>query len=282
MNFDFSALLLILSVVSGAIWAFDAWYAAPRRTRELKSQAAQEGKEGETDKTGDTSQEPLLVEYAKSFFPIFVIVLVLRSFVFEPFRIPSASMMPTLLKGDFILVNKYDYGIRLPVLNRKIIDYKTPRRGDVVVFRYPEDPDIPYIKRVIGVPGDRIEYRDKTVYINGKAMSQAGLGNYFTEASGWVSWRQENLETIEHEILVNPGRNSHNGYPYDVVDVPDGHYFVVGDNRDNSRDSRYWGLVPDENLMGRAVMIWMNWRFEGIWNIPSWDVQLERIGTIIR
>jgi len=272
MNFDFSALLLLLTAASGAIWAIDARFFAPKRKRQQKEELnSSAGSEIE-------SHEPLLVEYARSFFPIFFIVLILRSFIVEPFRIPSASMMPTLLIGDFILVNKFDYGIRLPVLNLKIIDNKTPKRGDVVVFRYPEDPSIPYIKRVLGVPGDHLEYRDKTVYINGKAMDQEILGTYFTEGTGWNSWMKENLGTLEHEILVNPYRNLHN---IEII-VPEGNYYVMGDNRDNSKDSRYWGFVPEENLVGRAFFIWMNWRFDGIWNLPSWDMKFSRLGTIIR
>jgi signal peptidase I len=289
MNFDFSAVLLLLTVASGAIWALDAWYLAPRR---LSLAAGGSQSAGETT---SGSKEPVLVEYARSFFPIFFIVLIIRSFIVEPFRIPSSSMMPTLLIGDFILVNKYDYGIRLPVINTKIVDNKEPERGEIIVFRYPEDPSIPYIKRVIGVPGDQIEYRDKTLYINDTPMKQEVLGTYYTEGTGEVSWLNENLGTMEHEILVNPYVNfSHftTGNTGDgscmmsdiqpKITVPEGHYFVMGDNRDNSRDSRYWGCVPEVNLIGRAFFIWMNWRFDGIWNVPSWDVKISRIGTILR
>jgi signal peptidase I len=289
MNFDFSAVLLLLTVASGAIWALDAWYLAPRR---LSLAAGGSQSAGETT---SGSKEPVLVEYARSFFPIFFIVLIIRSFIVEPFRIPSSSMMPTLLIGDFILVNKYDYGIRLPVINTKIVDNKEPERGEIIVFRYPEDPSIPYIKRVIGVPGDQIEYRDKTLYINDTPMKQEILGTYYTEGTGEVSWLNENLGTVEHEILVNPYVNfSHitTGNTGDgscmmsdiqpKITVPEGHYFVMGDNRDNSRDSRYWGCVPEVNLIGRAFFIWMNWRFDGIWNVPSWDVKISRIGTILR
>jgi len=273
MNFDFSALLLVLTVISGVIWAVDALVYAPVR-KQNKIDAA----DSDEDAAGQPS-EPILVEYARSFFPIFLVVLILRAFIVEPFRIPSASMMPTLLIGDFILVNKYDYGIRLPVVNTKIIQYKEPRRGDIVVFRYPEDPSIPYIKRVIGVPGDHIQYRDKTVYVNGKPMKQETLGNYYTEGTGLNSWLKEDLGTVEHEILVNPYRNLHND---EEITVPTGNYFVMGDNRDNSRDSRYWGFVPEENLVGRAFFIWMNWRFDHIWNLSSWSVKFNRIGTIIQ
>ena len=288
MNFDFSALLLILTVVSGAIWAVDTWLLAPKR-RGIPSQVIGES---------TAATEPLIVEYARSFFPIFLIVLILRSFIVEPFRIPSASMMPTLLIGDFILVNKYDYGIRLPVLNAKILDNKAPKRGDIIVFRYPEDPSIPYIKRVIGVPGDQLEYRDKTLFINDVPMKQEIMGAYYTEGTGSVSWLNENLGTVEHEILINPyvysesillkgDKCSFEAISTDSneqvkITVPEDSYFAMGDNRDNSRDSRCWGFVPEENLIGRAFFIWMNWRFDGIWNVPSWGMKFSGIGTIIR
>src|SRR3990172_8945323 len=174
MNFDFSALLLILTVVSGAIWAVDTWLLAPKR-QGIPSQVIGES---------TAATEPLIVEYARSFFPIFLIVLILRSFLVEPFKIPSASMMPTLLIGDFILVNKYDYGIRLPVLNYKIIDRGTPERGDIVVFRYPEDPGIPFIKRIVGLPGDKVAYYDKTLYINSLPVSQILKGHYQGQGAG--------------------------------------------------------------------------------------------------
>ena len=217
----------------------------------------------------------MLVDLSRSFFPIFLFVLILRSFIAEPFRIPSASMMPTLLIGDFILVNKYDYGIRLPVLNSKIFGHGTPARGDIIVFRYPLDPSIPYIKRVVGLPGDHVAYYDKTLFINGEQMDQEILGTYRINGAGsrmsGLSLRIEDLQSKKHEILVD----------MDLAlrevegTVPDGHYFVLGDNRDNSKDSRYWGFVPDENLIGRAFFIWMNWDFGGS------GINWQRIGTIL-
>lgn len=272
MNFDFSALLVFLTFFSGAIWLFDSLVFAPGREKS--------GMSSNDDASAVDSKEqlklPIIVEYAKSFFPIFLIVLILRSFIFEPFKIPSGSMMPTLLIGDFILVNKYDYGIRLPVLNSKIIDNKTPERGDIVVFRYPEDPSIPFIKRVVGLPGDKITYKDKTLYINDISVTQTMNGRYNAHGSGrmmdGVSLRIEHLGDIEHEILVSPNRLSQEL----EVRVPEGHYFVLGDNRDNSKDSRFWGFVPDENLVGRAFMIWMNWDTE------NGGVDFHRIGTIIK
>ena len=265
MSFDFAALLVLLTFLSGVIWLVDSVFFA--RIRE----GANRQKEGQAAATG----QPLVVEYARSFFPIFLFVLVLRSFIAEPFRIPSASMMPTLLIGDFILVNKYDYGIRLPVLNFMVFPNKTPQRGDIVVFRYPLDPKIPFIKRVVGLPGDHIAYYDKTLYINGKPMQQTDVETYVGSGSGKImdgaSHRIEDLGSIRHHMLTDMS-----AYTRDFAGiVPEGHYFVLGDNRDNSKDSRYWGYVPDANLIGRAFMIWMNWdsKNRGI----AWD----RIGTML-
>ena len=265
MNFDFSALLVFLTFASGLIWLIDCLFFAKKR------KALQESKEKKEE-----LQLPLIVEYAKSFFPVFFIVLILRSFIFEPFKIPSGSMMPTLLIGDFILVNKYDYGIRLPVLHTKIIENKTPERGDIVVFRFPVDPKIPFIKRIIGLPGDKIVYQDKTIYINGIPIEQKLNGRYMAYGSGIMmdgaSLRKEDLLGLQHDILISPERGSKE---LETV-VPEGHYFVLGDNRDNSKDSRYWGFVPDENLVGRAFMIWMNW--DG----KNGGIEIDRIGTMIK
>ena len=267
MNFDFSALLVLLTFGSGIIWAVDSLFFAKARKVE----------QGETEEP----EEPLLVDYARSFFPVFFIVLVLRSFLFEPFRIPSASMMPTLLIGDFILVNKYEYGIRLPVLNTRIISNKTPSRGDIIVFRYPEDPRIPFIKRVVGVPGDKVAYFNKTLFINGVAEKQKYRGEYQDDGPGWQmnGWQLLDTQTgqVHHEILHSQARASKT---IEEI-VPEGHYFVLGDNRDNSKDSRFWGFVPDEYLMGRAFYIWMNWSNSRWWHIPSWNVEWSRVGTSI-
>ena len=194
-------------------------------------------------------------------FPVFLIVFVLRSFIVEPFRIPSNSMMPTLLTGDFILVNKFNYGIRLPVLDAKVVDVGRPERGDVVVFRFPGDPTTPFIKRVVGIPGDRIAYYDKVLYVNDEPMVQSSVGRYAGVGSGAVmsgaSLLVERIDDGEHEILIQPEARTVQG----ATVVPEGHYFVLGDNRDNSRDSRYWGTVSDELLIGKAFRIWMNWDF---------------------
>ncbi len=266
MSFDFAALLVLLTVLSGVIWGVDARFFA---------RARQEAANG-------ARAEPLIVDYARSLFPVFLIVLVLRSFIIEPFRIPSASMMPTLLRGDFILVNKYDYGIRLPVLNTKVFGNGNPQRGDVVVFRYPEDPAVPFIKRVVGVPGDHLQYRDKQLTINGTEIKLDMKEVYHRDGVGsrenGSHLLEEYLGEVRHEILINPLRTS----PLEIDrKIPDGHYFVLGDNRDNSRDSRYWGLVPDENLVGRAFYIWMNWSSDGFLNVGSWDVDWGRIGSAI-
>ena len=208
MSLDFATVMVLLVVVSGLIWAFDSLVLAPRRRQAL----AMLGDTVDVKQSEQLSRHPVLVEYARSFFPIFIIVLILRSFVVEPFRIPSGSMMPTLLIGDFILVNKFNYGIRLPVLNSKVIDIGAPSRGDIVVFRYPEDPSIPFIKRVVGLPGDEIAYYDKTLYINGKPSNQTVLGTYSGNGAGAMmtgaSLREESLDGIEHEILLAPDRRS--------------------------------------------------------------------------
>ena len=254
MKFDFPTLIVVLVFVTGIIWALDVAVLAPRR------RAAARRAEGASQ---DVVVAPpsRLVEYSKSFFPVFLIVLVLRSFIVEPFRIPSNSMMPTLLTGDFILVNKFGYGIRLPVVDTKIVDIGLPERGDVVVFRFPDDPTTPFIKRVVGVPGDRIGYYDKVLYVNDEPMDQNPVGRYVGFGSGagmsGASLRTERFPETDHNILVQPGARSVQG---ETV-VPEGHYFMLGDNRDNSRDSRYWGTVSEDLLIGRAFRIWMNWDF---------------------
>ena len=217
--------------------------------------------------------QPWWLEYTAGLFPVILIVFLLRSFLFEPFRIPSGSMLPTLHVGDFILVNKFDYGIRLPVANTKIIPLGSPERGDVVVFRYPVDPSIDFIKRVIGVPGDRVVYRDKILYINGVAQKQSSPRDFIDENTMvTLEERDEALGDVTHLMAVDHRRPSwvpvqgiirkapecsydERGF---ACTVPEGHYFVMGDNRDNSEDSRYWGFVPDENLVGKAVLIWAN------------------------
>lgn len=269
---DFPTILVLATLITGLIWALDAIFWAPRR-RAL----AGGGENGVEQGAAAEPKMPVVVEYAKSFFPIILIVLLLRSFVVEPFRIPSASMMPTLLVGDFILVNKYAYGLRLPITNTKFVAAGAPARGDVVVFRYPVEPSLDYIKRVIGVPGDRIEYRDKMLYINGVRMDQELIGPYDGPMPGATLWL-EKLNDVQHHILRVPRQPAIDVPPRrsDAILVPPGHYFVMGDNRDNSNDSRFWGVVPEENLVGKAFFVWMSW---DIFNAPpAWD----RIGETIK
>jgi signal peptidase I len=258
MDFDFSFFLVIATFVTGVIWGGYLLY--------LKKQ----------QREFNEAEEPWYVEYARSFFPVVLIVLLLRSFLVEPFRIPSGSMMPTLLIGDFILVNKFTYGIRLPVLHTKIIELNKPKRGDIVVFRFPKDPTVDYIKRVIGVPGDRVAYYQKKLYINDQAINQVSLGAYQgvkeEESSEPIEHLIENLTPVEHSILINQGQPGIET----VYIVPEGHYFVMGDNRDNSNDSRYWGTVPEENLVGKAFFIWMSW------DLKQGGIVFNRIGTVLQ
>lgn len=266
---NFPLILFSLLVITGAVWAFDYFLLRHKRKQD--------------------EEEPWWIEYPKSFFPIILIVFCLRSFVIEPFKIPSGSMIPTLIVGDFILVNKYTYGIRLPVINKKIIEMNDPKAGDVLVFRFPEDPSIDYIKRVVGVPGDVVTYHNKQLFINDQIVKQEyeadykyvepGLGYIYSEKYS------EYLGEISHSILINQEVNglqysSVRVFPYRenckysrtgfTCTVPEGNYFTLGDNRDSSSDSRYWGFVPEENIVGKAFMIW--------WNFGDFD----RIGQSIQ
>jgi signal peptidase I len=216
---------------------------------------------------GETGPRLTLVEYSRSFFPVLLIVLVIRSFVFEPFRIPSGSMMPTLLQGDFIFVKKYSYGLRLPVTETKIIETGAPERGDVVVFRLPQDPSINYIKRVIGLPGDTLVYEDHRLTINGEPVQLERSPESGPGQPVYI----EHLGERSHDILIT---NAHSVKDGNYV-VPDGHYFVMGDNRDNSKDSRFIDAIPETHLVGEAVRVWMH--MDGL-SWPRWD----RIGTRIQ
>lgn len=250
MDFDFELILTLLTLITGLVWLGDVlWFARKRRV--TAPATLPESSAGAEKKP----REPLLVDYSKSFFPVLLIVLLLRSFVVEPFHIPSSSMVPTLLIGDFILVNKFDYGLRLPVLHTKIIPVGEPQRGDVVVFRYPPDPKVDYIKRIVGLPGDHIVYRNETLYINGHQVATQVLGTYNGPDALGAILSREQLGTVSHDILSIPGLDGKEG----EWTVPPGHYFAMGDNRDNSSDSRYWGFVPEKNLVGKAFFIWMNW-----------------------
>ena len=250
---NFALFLLVLLLTTGGIWALEAAWLARRRL--------------------DGAKQPWWVEYSVSFFPVILIVFLLRSFLVEPFKIPSGSMIPTLLVGDFILVNKFAYGIRLPVANRKLVAIGEPRRGDVMVFRYPEDSSLDYIKRVVGVPGDRVEYRDKRLAINGQPVPVKQIEDYLSRERMQYSRRfLEKLDGAEHQVMFEDDAPAFvpqvRAFPYSgncnynmtglACTVPPGHYFVMGDNRDNSSDSRVWGFVPDENIVGKAFFIWLN------------------------
>jgi len=270
IHFDFELLLLILTTVTGVLWLADALLFV-----RFRQQPA----------TGKAKKEPLIIEYSRAFFPVLLIVLVLRAFIFEPFRIPSGSMMPTLLVGDFILVNKFNYGLRMPVWYNNITEGNKPKRGEVIVFRYPQDESQDYIKRVVGLPGDHVSYYNRRLSINGKPLEistdriYAGLGdlNQLQNAGGCDRvgakcqvYVEKNDET-EYTVMTNP--NTAYGVNGEVF-VPEGHYFVMGDNRDHSNDSRIWGFVPEENLVGKAVMIWMHWD----WRKGGTGLDFSRVG----
>lgn len=250
MNFAFW--LLILSMISGLVYLLDVIFWVKKR---------------------EPHQKPHhLIEYSRSFFPILFAVLLLRSFLIEPFRIPSGSLEPTLLVGDFLVVNKFIYGLRLPVWDKKVISISHPKTGDIVVFRWPPNPSFDYIKRVIGVPGDTITYHNKILSINGVEATQTFVQYTTDESSGnAVAEYRENLKGIEHEIF------RHSDVPaIDFeVKVPPNSYFVMGDNRDDSADSRYWGFVGDEYIRGKAFLIWMSW------NNKTYMVRWNRLGHMI-
>tara|TARA_B100001093_G_C26732549_1_gene972909 strand:- start:212 stop:961 length:750 start_codon:yes stop_codon:yes gene_type:complete len=240
---DFTLILVVIVLLTGVVYGFDIVYFSSRR---------------------DGRKPGVIVDYSRSFFPVLSLVLVLRSFLFEPFQIPSGSMLPTLKIGDFILVNKFDYGLRLPVLGNTVVELGQPKRGDVMVFKYPDNNRINFIKRVIGVPGDTIAYRDKVVYVNGNAQTLTTLP--IDESVVMPPLTEEATEKLgkrEHRIW----RRQTQGRDFGPIVIPDRQYFVMGDNRDNSNDSRVWGFVDDSLIVGRAFAVWMHW--EALLSIPS-------------
>lgn len=265
MDFDFSLALVIAVAVTGIGYAADALYFGKRRHR-----AVQEFLKGpersvmDAEVVNKLEQQPIWAEYSRSFFPVLLIVLLVRSFVVEPFQIPSGSMLPTLKIGDFILVNKFSYGLRLPVSHDRIIELDEPARGDVMVFRYPKDDRVNYIKRVIGLPGDRLRYENKVLYINGEPATQQFVAA-LPAGNPNRKLLRETLGDVEHEIYnsLQPGQNM------SELVVPEGHYFVMGDNRDHSNDSRYWGFVPEDHIVGKAFAVWMHW--EGWSSLPGFS-----------
>jgi len=262
MNFNFELILFYATVVTGCIALFDIVFLAPKR------KLVQIGK--------SAMKLPIIIDYARSFFPVLLIVFLLRSFLFEPFRIPSGSLEPTLLMGDFILVNKFDYGIRLPVVHKKIIGNSIPARGDIMVFRWPPNPSYDFIKRVIGLPGDKISYINKELYVNGQKISQDFLQKSMARGENGDEWealeKNEDLLGVKHHIFVDSTKI---GRDFRDIVVPEGMYFVMGDNRDDSADSRYWGFVPDKNIVGKAVLVWLSW--DGM----KKNLRFNRMGTLI-
>jgi len=257
MNFNFELILFYAIVVTGVLSLIDIIFFAPKRKQTGKKM-------------------PIISDYSRSFFPILLIVFLLRSFLFEPFRIPSGSLEPTLLVGDFILVNKYDYGVRLPVIHKKIFGEGEPKRGDIMIFRWPPNPSVDFIKRVIGLPGDRISYVNKELLINGEKIPQTFLQKASAESEDGSEWmateKLEDLFGVKHKIFVDQNKLSRD---YRDIIVPPGMYFVMGDNRDDSADSRYWGFVPEENIVGKAVLIWMSW------NSVAHNIRWSRLGKLI-
>jgi signal peptidase I len=284
---NFSLLLFILSVATLAYWLAERFHFAPARVaaaEKLEQQDALRRQEltqkgivqidgNVIDAREKLLMQPWWLDWTAGLFPVILVVFLLRSFLFEPFKIPSGSMVPTLLIGDLILVNKYHYGIRLPVLNKKIIPLNDPQRGDVMVFRYPANPSVDYIKRVVGVPGDEVAYLNQKLYLNGHLVQEQALPDFYDEDSQrYFKQFNEKLGTVDHHILVEPQRpsyiRSNDAFPFKencryssegvTCKVPVGHYFMMGDNRDNSEDSRFWGFVPDQNIVGKAFFVWMN------------------------
>ena len=284
---NFSLLLFLATVVTGLYWLAEKFYFWPqrrnaaelvaqeatRRRNELAARGISQVDGNIEDARARILAQPWWLDWTAGLFPVIVVVFFLRSFLFEPFKIPSGSMIPTLLVGDLILVNKFHYGVRLPVINRKVIDNNSPQRGDVMVFRYPPKPSLDYIKRVVGVPGDEVAYLNKKLSVNGKPLTKTALPEFFDEdALRYAKQFQESSGNKSYRLLNDQDRPAFiagaDDFPYRqncryssegmVCKVPEGQYFLMGDNRDNSLDSRYWGFVPEANIVGKAFFVWMN------------------------
>jgi len=297
---NFALILFVLTIATGIVWFLDVFYLSKQRRikanaalAEFDARNAKLAADGiKLDVSGRTLlaanilRQPTWIEYSGSFFPVIALVFFLRSFLYEPFKIPSSSMVPTLQIGDLILVNKFAYGVRLPIVNKKVIEIGNPQRGDVMVFKYPKDTSLDYIKRVIGIPGDKVVYKNKRLTINGKEISYQVLPDYLDEEHlSYSKQLLENLTGVPHKILNDERAPSYvpnpDAFPQHELctynlegfacTVPAGQYFMMGDNRDNSLDSRYWGFVPDQNIVGKAFFVWMN-----LSNFPN---NLKNIGS---
>ncbi len=298
MAHTFSLLLVLATFITGVIWALDKFILEPKRKQKIRDAVAKANGQVDAETLSKVAPQPGWIESARSMFPVIALILIFRSFLYEPFQIPSGSMMPTLLPGDFILVNKFDFGLRNPIDNHKFFNVGEPKTGDVIVFRYPPNPSIDYIKRVVGVPGDTITYGpDKQICIAKPGQTKCTpvpltdmKDSKFMQGGTRLLEFTEQLGKVSHHILINPSRHDETMlyYPNPGVDkwvVPKNEYFVMGDNRDNSADSRYWGFVPQKNLVGKAVAIWISFEFDRSKDsiLPSWiptGVRFDRIGSI--
>ncbi|RUO57878.1 signal peptidase I [Pseudidiomarina insulisalsae] len=302
----YSVLLTVITIVAGLIWLYDAKVSKPKRQQRIADEEKRLQQTLSDEARERVAPQGSIAEFAQSVFPILFVILILRSFLYEPFRIPSASMMPTLLEGDFILVEKFSYSLRDPIWRTELVEIDRPERGEIAVFKYPPEPSLDFIKRVVGLPGDRIIYRNKTLYIQ-PACDEAATqcpelqviernleradAIYFSGATPLQQYREQ-LGEVAHDTLVDPTVGNRDRYYFqqpgtarDEWIVPEGNYFVMGDNRDNSEDSRYWGFVPEENLVGRAVFIWMSFEMDRKASsmLPQWiptGIRWERLGGV--